>query len=248
MAMAYLSLSILTMKKIIFAILSFAFISMNAQTADEVIQKYAKAMGGLSAFNAIKTMRMTGTVKIQGMELPITVQVINGKAARTDVDAMGQMVIKSYKDGKGWKIDPFSGAATATDMTNDELLESKGQTMIANQLMDYKARGHKVELQGQEDVEGIKCYKIKLTNKDDNKVATYFISAADNTLLKSVITRDIQGQEMDVENYASDLKEYNGIKIPLTRIQKVQGQVFQEIKMTTVEFNIPIDEKVFDKQ
>lgn len=236
------------MKKILPAILSLAFITSYAQNADEVIQKYAKAMGGLTAFNAVKTLRMTGTVKVQGMELPITVQIINGKAVRTDVDAMGQMVIKSYKDGKGWKIDPFAGAATATDMTNEELIESKGQSMIASQLMDYKARGHKVELQGQEDVDGIKCYKIKLTNKDDNKVTTYFISLADNMLIKSVITRDIQGQEMEVENYASDLKEFNGIKFPMTRTQKVQGQVFQEVKMTSVEFNIPIDEKVFEKQ
>ena len=45
------------MKKIIFAILSFAFVSPNAQTADKLIQKYAKAIGGLSAFNAIKTIK-----------------------------------------------------------------------------------------------------------------------------------------------------------------------------------------------
>jgi len=235
------------MKKIFFVIVCFAFISANAQTADEVIQKYAKAMGGLSSFNAIKTMRMTGTVKVQGMELPITVQVINGKASRTDVDAMGQMVIKSYKDGKGWKIDPFSGAPTATDMTNDELIEAKGQCMIASQLMDYKARGHKVELQGQEDVDGIKAHKIKLTNKDDSKVTTYFISVADNTLIKSVITREMQGQQMEVENYSSDIKEYSGIKFPMTRTQKVQGQVLQEVKITLVEVNVAIDEKAFDK-
>ena len=236
------------MKKTFLAFLSFAFISTNAQTADEVIQKYAKAMGGLSAFNAVKTIRMTGIVKVQGMELPLTVQIINGKAVRTDVDAMGQSVIKSYKDGKGWKIDPFSGVATATDMTNDELVDSKGQSMIATQLMDYKARGHKVELLGQEDVEGIKCYKIKLTNKDDGKVTTYFVSVADNTLIKSVNTRDMQGQQIEVENYASDIKEFGGIKFPMTRTQKIQGQVFQEIKMTSVELNVAIDEKVFDKQ
>ena len=236
------------MKKFLFAALSFVFLSANAQTADEVIQKYAKAMGGLSAFNAVKTMRMTGTVTIQGMDLPITVQIINGKAVRTDIDAMGQSVIKAYKDGKGWKIDPFAGAATATDMTNEELIESKAQTMIANQLMDYKARGHKVELQGQEDVEAIKCYKIKLTNKDDGKVTTYFISAADNTLIKSNITRDIQGQQMEVENFASDIKQFGGLRFPMIRTQKIQGQVLQEIKMTSLELNVTIDEKVFDKQ
>jgi hypothetical protein len=236
------------MKKILFAILSFAFVSAHAQTADDIIQKYTKATGGLASFNAIKTMKMTGTVTTQGMDLPLTVQIINGRAVRNDVEAMGQAVVNSYKDGKGWKINPFAGAPSATDMTPEELIDFKSQSMIANQLMDYKARGHKVELLGQEDVEGIKTYKIKLTNKDDNKVTTYFISVADNTLVKSIGTRQIQGQDMDIETFLSDIKDFNGLKFPMTRSQKIQGQVFQEIKVTSIEFNVPIDEKVFDKQ
>jgi len=235
------------MKKILCAILSFAFVSANAQTADDIIQKYSKAMGGLAAFNAIKTMKTTGTITTQGVDLTLTSQIINGKAVRSDVQAMGQSVINSYKDGKGWKINPFAGVTTITDMTPEELIDFKSQSMIANQLMDYKARGHKVELQGQEDVEGVKTYKIKLTNKDDNKVTTYFISVTDNTIVKSVSTRQLQGQDIEIETFYSDIKDFNGLKFPMVRTQKMQGQVFQEIKIATIEFNVPIDEKIFDK-
>jgi hypothetical protein len=235
------------MKKILFAILPFAFFSANAQTVDDVIQKYSKAMGGLAAFNAIKTMKSTGTITTQGVDLALTSQIINGKAVRSDVQAMGQSVINSYKDGKGWKINPFAGVTTITDMTPEELIDFKSQSMIANQLMDYKARGHKVELQGQEDVEGVKTYKIKLTNKDDNKVTTYFISITDNTIVKSVSTRQLQGQDIEIETFYSDIKDFNGLKFPMVRTQKMQGQVFQEIKIATIEFNVPIDEKIFDK-
>ena len=235
------------MKKIIFAILSFAFVSAKAQTVDDVIQKYSKAMGGLAAFNAIKTMKTTGTITTQGVDLALTSQIINGKAVRSDVQAMGQSVINSYKDGKGWKINPFAGVTTITDMTPEELIDFKSQSMIANQLMDYKARGHKVELQGQEDVEGVKTYKIKLTNKDDNKVTTYFISVTNNTIVKSVSTRQLQGQDIEIETFYSDIKDFNGLKFPMLRIQKMQGQVFQQIKIATIEFNVPIDEKIFDK-
>jgi hypothetical protein len=235
------------MKKIIFSILILAFVSTNAQTADDVIQKYSKAMGGLAAFNAIKTMKTTGTITTQGVDLALTSQIINGKAVRTDVQAMGQSVINSYKDGKGWKINPFAGVTTVTDMTPEELIDFKSQSMIASQLMDYKARGHKVELQGQEDVEGVKTYKIKLTNKDDNKVTTYYISVTDNIIVKSVSSRQVQGQDIEIETFYSDIKDFNGLKFPMVRIQKMQGQVFQEIKIATIEFNTPIDEKVFDK-
>ena len=235
------------MKKIIFSVLTFAFVSTNAQTADDVIQKYSKAMGGLAAFNAIKTMKTTGTITTQGVDLALTSQIINGKAVRSDVQAMGQSVINSYKDGKGWKINPFAGVTTVTDMTPEELIDFKSQSMIASQLMDYKARGHKVELQGQEDVEGVKTYKIKLTNKDDNKVTTYFISVTDNIIVKSVSTRQVQGQDIEIETFYSDIKDFNGLKFPMVRTQKMQGQVFQEIKIATIEFNVPVDEKIFDK-
>ena len=235
------------MKKLIFSILTLAFVSANAQTTDDIIQKYSKAMGGLAAFNAIKTMKTTGTFTTQGVDLALTSQIINGKAIRNDVQAMGQTVINSYKDGKGWKINPFAGITTVTDMTPEELIDFKSQSMIASQLMDYKLRGHKVELQGQEDVEGIKTYKIKLTNKDDNKVTTYFISVTDNTIIKSVSTRQLQGQDIEIETFYSDIKDFNGLKFPMLRIQKMQGQVFQEIKIATIEFNVPIDVKIFDK-
>jgi hypothetical protein len=119
------------MKKILFAALCFAFISANAQTVDEIIQKYATAIGGLSGFSAIKTMKMTGKVSIQGMDLPLTVQIINGKAIRNDVEVTGQSIINCYKDGKGWKINPLAGIATATDMTEAELSDFKTQSTVA---------------------------------------------------------------------------------------------------------------------
>ena len=235
------------MKKILFAIVSFAFISAHAQTADEVIQKYTTAMGGLKAINAIKTAKMTGTFTIQGSELPITTQIINGRAFRSDIELMGQTITSCYKDGKGWKINPFAGITAAADVTGVELMDFKNQSILANQLMDYKARGHKVELLGQEDIDGVKTYKIKLTNKDDGKVTTYYINTADNMVIKNTTTREMQGQEVQIENYFSDIKDINGLKFSMTRTQKVNGEVAQVIKMTSVEWNVPIDEKIFDK-
>ena len=235
------------MKRILFALSSLISISANTQNADDIIQKYATTIGGLAAFNAVKTVKMTGTLASQGNELALTLQLINGKAVRNDLTAMGQSVTNAYKDGKGWKINPFAGITTATDMTSEELIDFKSQTMLASNLMDHKARGHKVELLGQEDVDGVKTNKIKLTNKDDNKVTTFFISAADNMLVKSASTRKMQGQDVEVETFYSNIKEFNGMKFATTRIQKVGGQILQEVNIKLIEFNVPIDEKIFDK-
>ena len=235
------------MKNLLFAISIFSFTLAHTQTVDEIIQNYSNAMGGLENFNKLKSLKLTGTVTSQGLDLPMTVHIINNKAMRTDVDVMGQKIVNCYKEGKGWKINPFAGAANATDVTGTELSDFKSQSMLASQLMDYKARGHQVELAGDEDVEGIKTNKIKLTSKDDGKVTTYFISKENNMLVKSISTREIQGQEFEIETFFSNYKDFNGFKFAMTRTQKVEGEVFQEVNYDGVELNVAIDEKMFEK-
>jgi len=235
------------MKKIFVLLFALVFIKAQSQTVDEIVQKYANAAGGLDNFKKIKTAKFTGTASAQGNEFPLTVQIINGRAMRTDVEVMGQTVTNVYKDGKGWKINPFAGAPTATDATPDELNEFKIQGSLASQLMDYKDRGYKVELLGQEDVGGVKTYKIKLT-ADDNKTTTYFIDASTYILVKTIGMRSLMGQEMEIETFYSDAKDVGNIKFSMTRSVHSCGQTLQEVHFDKVDLDVPIDEKIFDKQ
>jgi hypothetical protein len=234
------------MKKLLLALLCFASVSALAQSADEVIIKYAANMGGLDAFNKITSAKFTGTYSAQGNDFPLTTQVINGKAMRTDIDIMGQSVTNCYSNGKGWKVNTFAGAPNPTEVLGTELNDFKIQTYLSSALMDYKARGHQVEMQGEENVEGVKAFKLKLTSKDDGRVTTYFISVSDYTLIKSVATRDFQGQQMEVETWFSDLKEISGVKFFMSRDSKIQGQIFQTVKFDKIELNVPVDEKMFE--
>lgn len=235
------------MKKLFLVLCSFVSVLAHAQTADEVIQKYTATMGGLDAFQKIQTAKFTANLTVQGMDLPMTLQVINGKAMRVDVDVMGQPVVNCYKDGKGWKINPFAGAETATDVEGTELAEFRNQASLASSLMNYKTLGHTVELLGQATVEGIQTHKIKLTNKDDGRSTVFFISTADNLIVKTTSTREMQGVETEVETWFSNVKEFAGLKFYMTRDQKINGQTIQAITYTNVELNVPVDEKIFDK-
>ena len=235
------------MKKIFVLLFALVFIKAHSQTVDEIVQKYANAAGGLDNFKKIKTAKFTGTASAQGNEFPLTVQIINGRAMRTDVEVMGQTVTNAYKDGKGWKINPFAGAPTATDATPDELNEFKIQGSLTSQLMDYKDRGYKTELLGQEDVAGAKTYKIKLT-ADDNKTTTYFIDASTYMLVKTIGMRSLMGQEMELETFYSDAKDVSNIKFSMTRSVHSGGQTLQEVHFDKVDLDVPIDEKIFDKQ
>lgn len=235
------------MKKFLLALVLFSSFAAGAQTADDIITKYANAMGGLDGFKKVQTVKFTANVNVSGMDLPATIQVINGRAVRTDVEAMGQAVVNVYKDGKAWAINPFNGMETATDVEGAELQNMKSQSYLAGYLMDYKALGHTVELQGQETLEGVPTWKIKLTAKEDGRPVIYNISVADNSLIRTMASRDVQGETVDIETWYSDLKEFGGLKFYMTRTQKMNGQTFQTISYTNVEMNVPVDEKIFDK-
>jgi hypothetical protein len=235
------------MKKIIFALVCFASISAHAQTADEIVSKYAAAIGGLDNFSKVKTLKLSGTMSAQGNDANITLQIINTKAVRVDIDVMGQSITNAYKDGKGWQINPLMGMTTASDMPDAQLPDMKTQTYVANQLINYKTRGFKIELLGDETVDGVKTKKIKLT-PDTGSPTTYFIDANTYLIVKSVITRkDPSGEDVEIETYYTDLKDVNGLKFFMTRTQKVGGEVVQEFHFDKVELDTPMDEKIFDK-
>lgn len=233
------------MKNLFVTLLSFAFMYAHAQTVDEVIQNYATNMGSLEAFNTVTTAKMTGTLTTQGNVLPFTIQIVNTKAMRTDVAAMGKEVINVYDNGKGWKLNPLANIFAATEVTGNELVTLKAQASLANNLMDYKNRGHLVELMGQEDVDSVKAFKIKLTNKEDGKLTTYFISTSNYLLIKSIAKREIAGSEYDAETFYTNIKEINGLKFCMHFTQKIEGKILQEVNYQKIELNIPVDEKIF---
>jgi hypothetical protein len=236
------------MKKILIAICCLAAVSAKAQqTADDVVQKYTAAMGGLDAFNKISSVKMTGNISTQGMDLPLTIQIVNGKGMRSDVEVpqMGQTITSAYSNDIGWKINPLQGSSTPTKVTGTELNELKSQATLATQLMDYKARGHKLELLGEETLDGAKVAKIKLTNKDDGKITTYFIGTKDNLLIKSVSIKEVQGNQTEISTVYSDLKDFGGIKFSMTRSMQMNGEEFQAIVFSNIELNAKIDEKIF---
>jgi predicted RNA-binding protein with PIN domain len=235
------------MKKLLILPLLFLHFTSSAQTADDIIAKFTAEMGGLEKYRAVKTVIMTGKIRQQGMEFSVSIRIINGKAVRTDVDAMGTKIIEAYKNGEGWKKNPLSGNSGIIGLTAAELNSFKNQTQISGKLMDYKARGNKVELSGTEMVEGIKTHKIKLTAGIDSSVIFYYIMVENSLIVKTTEKRKFGNEEAEVETFLSDFREVGGMKFAFSQIQKIGGQVFMELVMETVELDKAIDEKIFDR-
>lgn len=215
-----------------------------AQTADEVINKHVEAIGGADAWRKVTSMRQEGSMTVQGTDVALVMTVVKGKGSRQDISitAMGMSGYQIITPTEGWNYMPFNGMMAPEAMTGDELTKSQDDLDPAGPLLDYQAKGHKVELLGKEDVEGVECFKLKVDTKNGS-TQTYYIDPATYYVIRVVSKQDINGQEVEVPTgFANYEKLPEGIVIA-----KSLTLPFGEMTITNVDVNKPVEDSVFKK-
>ncbi|MEK6407556.1 MAG: hypothetical protein AABN34_11385 [Acidobacteriota bacterium] len=228
-------------------ILPFAFlfcVQASAQTVDELVKKNIDAQGGAEKLKAVKSIKVTGKIIQQGIEIPITIQQKRPAMVRVDVTFQGKTQTGAYDGEAGWKTNPFQGSPDPEKVAGDELKELQEQSDIDGPLVDYKAKGHTVELIGKEDMEGTPVYKLKLTLKNGD-VRNIYIDAGNSLTLKMNLKRKQSGAEMEVDQYVGNYKPVNGVMFSFSLETKVKGQTVSQIVFDKVEMDVPIDDSIF---
>jgi hypothetical protein len=234
----------------LFLVLLISIIStslLNAQTADEVITKHVEAIGGKENWKKINSMKMEGTLSVQGTEVAISSTVLHGKGARQDISVMGMTGYTIITPTEGWSFMPFQGQTAAEALTPEKLKESQDQIDAQNSLVDYKEKGHTVELLGKEDVDGTECLKLKLTHKS-GKVETMFLDPKTFYIIKSKSKETANGQEFETETSFSNYKKLpEGIVYPMSITVPVGPGMNAEMTISKYEINGKVDEAIFKK-
>jgi hypothetical protein len=226
------------------ALAAAAMISMQAsqaQTADDVVNKYIEALGGKEKLMSLKSVKMTGGLSVQGMDIGITVTILNGVGSRNDISVPGMG--EGYQimtPTKGWSYMPFQGQTSPEEVSEDRVKSSQAQLDLQGALLGYKEKGHQVELLGKETVDGAECFKLKLTNKN-GKVSTLFIDTKTYYRIKSISTTNINGEDTEIETSYSDFRKTpEGFVFPFS-----QTTPNGPITYSSIEVNKPVDESIF---
>lgn len=216
-----------------------------AQTADEIVTKHIAAIGGLEKLKGINSLYLESTAEVMGNEMATTTTILNGKGFKTEGEVMGSKMVQVVTDKGGWAINPMAGG-DAQALPEEAAKMAKDQLDIAGPLVDYAAKGNKVELKGQEKVGAVNAHKLLVTNKE-GVAATYFIDPATFYVLKVVRTANMMGQDMDIAMTFSDYKKTDyGFVYPYTTETDMGGQFAITAKVKALEINKSIDPKVFD--
>lgn len=211
-----------------------------AQSADEVVNKYIAALGGKEKLSTLKSVKLTGTMNVQGNDISITITKLHMVGMRLDISVGGSDNYQIITPGKGISFMPIQGMASPTDMTEEQVKVGQIQLDVQSTLLDYKEKGTAVELLGSEKIDGADHYKLKVTFKNGIS-STYFIGQKDYRLNKAISKRTINGEEMEVESTYTNYKQVDGFWFPFTSTSSIQG----ETNYDKIEINIPVDESIF---
>ncbi len=219
----------------------------SAQTVDEIIAKNVQARGGLEKIKAIKTTRTVGTMTIgPGMEVPFTMELKRPNSMRMEVTVQGMTVVQAYDGKTAWQSNPLQGRKEPEPLPEDALKQIDLQAdSIDGPLVDYQAKGSKVELMGKEKVDGRDAYKLKITLKSGDTLYDY-IDAERFLEVRMDATVKIRGTEMQSESSIGDYRDVDGLMIAFAMESWQKGSP-QRQKMTfkKVELNVPIDDARF---
>lgn len=224
----------------------FAFAAQAQTSADEIIAKHVEAMGS-AKMAELKSMKMEAKVSVQqapGMEIPITISIINNKCARIDVSVMGMQQITCINGDEGWGNNPFMGKTEPEPLTKDQVVSMKEMTDLSGSFYDYKKKGYTAEYLGKEDLEGTEVHKIKLV-KGPTKTEYAFIDPENFYQIKSIEIDMVDGKEVSEETVFSNFKTVDGLTFPYTMEQNNPMMGASVTTFTNIALNPELDEAMF---
>lgn len=215
-------------------------------TADEVIAKYVEAIGGREKIDAVKSMKTTGKMVMGGgtMEAPMTMEAKRPNKVRMEFTFQGMTMTQAYDGKTGWFIMPFMGKTDPEKMPPDQVKLIEDQADMDGPLVDYKKKGHQVELIGKEEEEGSEVYKLKVTKKSGD-IEYHFLDAEYFLPIKVKGKLKLQGTEIEFETVLGDYKEVNGLLVPHSTEQRMGPMGSSTVSFEKVEINVKLADDRF---
>ena len=196
---------------------------------------------------------------VEEVQLPFLMELARPRKMRFELQFAGQTALQVYDGAHGWKLRPFLNRHVVEPYTEDELKVSSAQADLDGPLVDYAAKGTRIELARTERVEGRDTYKIKMTMQS-GQVLHVWIDAL--SFLEAKIEgqpRRLDGTDHPVEVYFRDYRQVDGLEIPFileTKVLPVAKNALglrdvpvppERISMDKVVINPKFDEALFSK-
>jgi outer membrane lipoprotein-sorting protein len=214
---------------------------------DEVVASNLAARGGKTRIQALRSIRETGTATASGGRVARVIREIKRPGLmRLQFSYQGTTSVFAHDGETGWQIAPLQGQFEPQVMPPEgEAAAEVDQRDIEGPLVDWREKGHAVELLGREKFPGGDAFKLKVTLKV-GAIRYLYVDVASRQIVRSEGTRTIRGRTIQLENTFSDFRKVDGLVFPHlieTRV-KDRPQVIR-IVVEKIELNPDLDDARF---
>src|SRR6516165_8449719 len=235
------------MRRIMFLFgLSAGSMLLSAQTAEELVAKNILAHGGVEKIKSIKTLRMTGRLQSGSFQAQVGHYTMAPDLMRQTFTVQGMTQIEAYDGSVGWKISPFEGRKDPELLGEDELRPLMEEADFYGPLVDYQAKGNRVEYLGRDTVDGDDAYKLKVTLKNGD-IIYYYLDPDAYLEIKTEKQEFIRGNVRETEQDLGSYKQVAGVYYPYWIEGGTKGNPGDHVRITMekIEVNVPLDDSLF---
>ncbi|PYX40981.1 MAG: outer membrane lipoprotein-sorting protein [Acidobacteria bacterium] len=186
--------------------------------------------------------------KDKQIQLPFTYEMKRPRKSRMEIEFAGKTAVQVYDGSNGWKVRPFLNRNDVEPFTADEQKSESDKADLDGYLIDYAAKGSKVELDGMEKVEGRDAYKLKVTSKSGQVNYVWVDSQSFLDVKVSGTPRRMDGKMHNVSIYQRDFRNIQGVMVPYLLETAVDG--YRETHKTVIEtvaVNPKLEDSLFTK-
>ncbi len=212
-----------------------------AVTADELAGKNVEAKGGIDKLHALRTLRLTGRMRIQGdtVELGCVTLVKPPDSIRYEASLQGLTQVQAYDGTQAWQINPFQGRKDPEKLSTDDA-KGLGEDAadFAGALVDYKAKGYKLDYLGTEDIDGTDALKLRVTRPNGDITIVYL--DPDHFLEIRIVNRRIEhGVPVESVTDFGDYEKVAGVYLPFVQESGLKGSSErQKVQYDQAEANL----------
>jgi outer membrane lipoprotein-sorting protein len=184
----------------------------------------------------------------QQVQLPFKLEMARPQKSRLEIEFAGKTAVQVFDGKSGWKVRPYLNRNDVEPFTAVEAKTAAETAEMEGPLVDYAAKGTKVEVQAVEPVDGHNAYKLKLTLKSGTVQHVWIDAQSFLDVKVEGAPRKMDGRMHNVFTYQSDFRSVQGVMIPFVLETAVDG--YRETHKTHVEkaaLNQKLDDSSFAK-
>jgi hypothetical protein len=215
-----------------------------AENVDTIIAKHIEAHGGLEKWNKVETMKVTGNFTAFSIEKDFMSLKTKSGEYYADLQLGKHKVIEAFDGKQGWTIDPWQEINYARRINSGEENVFAQKAEFTTPFFNYKERGHQVEFIGEEKLEGLDVFVLKLTRSNGQSEKWYLDS---KTYLEYKYESNWVdfATELPSETFFDDFRTVDGLVIPFF-VERTFWQRDRVMQIDNIEINSEFDKQLLE--